>query len=383
MPTQRHTIWQPDVGSQTPRPIDRVSSLGVGHAHREGRGWRTGTTVVAVPRGAIAGVDVRGAGPGTRETDLLRPEHLVQQVHAVVLTGGSAFGLAAADGVMGELEIRGHGFPVGAGPTATVVPIVPAAVIFDLGRGGPHGSGDVRARPDAAFGALAARRALTDVTRRSVRRTADHRQGSVGAGVGAIAGGLRGGVGTATTVLAGGANVTAVVVVNSVGSVIDPSTGLPWECDGFGLRRPRPDERRAIATVVASPPPTPLAATTPLNTTIGVIATDASLTASEATRLATVGHDGLARAIRPVHTMFDGDVLFGLSTAVDAGPALVDPTDALAVRARAGSLTPLFEAGARCVAAAVTAAVLSATSTPGSRPTYRDLCPSAFGGTSG
>jgi L-aminopeptidase/D-esterase-like protein len=355
--------------------IERVPGVGVGHAQRERGVWRTGSTVVVFPRGAVAGVDVRGGGPGTRETDLLRPEHLVQQVHALLFTGGSAFGLSAADGVMTELEACGVGFPVGVGATSTVVPIVPGAVIYDLGRGGRTGVGDVRARPDASFGAAATRAAFA-----RARRTAPTRPevGSVGAGTGAIAGGLRGGVGTASIDLPDGGTVGALVVVNSVGAVIDPSTALPWEPRGLGLRRPANDERRALGELVAPPPPLDAPAPSPLNTTIGVIATDRALTSSEATRLATIGHDGLARSIRPVHTMFDGDVLFGASTATDASSALIDPTDALAVRRRAGELTPLFEAGARCVAIAVAVAVLAARSTPGSRPSYRDVCPSAF-----
>ena len=328
-----------------------VDGLLVGHATRVGRGWRTGTTVVLAPAGAVGGVDVRGGGPGTHETDLLRPENLVEQVHAVCLTGGSAFGLAATTGVMSELEARGIGFPVGRPGAGTVVPIVPAAVIFDLGR-----AGDASRRPDADFGARA--------TRNARRLRAGTGSGSVGAGTGAMAGGLQGGVGQASVRLSNGTVVAALAVVNSLGSVVDPETGLPWERRGTRLTRPRRTELAALRAHLNAARP-------PLNTVIGVVATDDALSKAECTRFADVAHDGLARAVRPAHTLFDGDTIFALSTGHS-------PSAPATGRERALQLTALFEAGAQCFALACTRALLEAHSAPGGPPAYRDLCPSVF-----
>ena len=281
--------------------ITDVPGVRVGHYERVGRGWRTGTTAVIVPAGATPGVDVRGGGPGTRETDALRPENLVPTVHAVCLTGGSAYGLAAADGVVAWLEHRRLGFPVGLDEEPEqIVPVVPAAVIFDLGRGGRFGN-----RPTPEFGWRAADRA----------RGAAPRRGAVGAGAGAVAGGLQGGVGTAACDV-GGTVVGALAVVNASGRVIDPARGLPWCGEGFALRRPPAAERAAL--LAATTPPAPAASEQPLNTTIGVVATSAALTKAEASRLATAAHDGLARAVRPAHAMFDGDSIFALATGRDA-----------------------------------------------------------------
>ena len=177
--------------------ITDVAGLGLGHFHRRSASWRTGTTVVVAPEGAVAGVDVRGGGPGTRETDLLRPENLVSQVHAICLTGGSAFGLAAADGVMSELERRRIGFRVGTA-SDLVVPIVPAAVIFDLGR-----AGHAEHRPDRDFGIRATRSALARTSTARTRQIAVV-EGALGAGTGARAGGLQGGVGMASRVVLSG-----------------------------------------------------------------------------------------------------------------------------------------------------------------------------------
>ena len=188
--------------------ISDVPGIRVGQTERADDDWLTGTTVVvAPPEGAVAGVDVRGGGPGTRETDLLDPTNVVERVHAIVLTGGSALGLAAADGVAQRLLRDGIGHPVG-GP-GEVVPIVPGAVIFDLGRGGTFAH-----HPDAGFGEAAYDAAGTDVE-----------EGNHGAGAGARAGGLKGGVGTASVTLPDGTTVGALVVANPVGSCVDPSTG--------------------------------------------------------------------------------------------------------------------------------------------------------------
>ncbi len=308
-----------------------VPGIGVGHHQRTGSGWLTGTTVVTARAGATPGVDVRGGGPGTRETDALHPTNLVQSIHAVTLTGGSAFGLAAADGVMSVLEDRGLGFPIAGG----VVPVVPAAVIFDLGRGGVFSR-----RPDAGFGARAAKTALAG-------RRSPH-WGAVGAGTGARAGGLQGGVGTASKLVdIGDATfaVGALAVVNSVGSVIDPDTGLPWERAGLRVKRPTAEQRRDIVQAATSAAPS-------LNTTIGVVATSALLDKALASKFASVAHDGLARAIRPAHGLTDGDTIFSLATGDTALPE--DPGELI------GALNSLFQAGADAFAAACTHAIVAA-----------------------
>lgn len=318
-----------------------VPGIGVGHHQRTGRGWQTGTTVVTVRPGAVPGVDVRGGGPGTRETDALRPENLIQEIHAITLTGGSAYGLAAADGVVSALEDARLGFPIG----DHVVPVVPAAVIFDLGRGG-----DVGKRPDGEFGRRAASAAL------SGRRVPAW--GSVGAGAGARAGGLQGGVGTAsTTVQIADTEVVvgALAVVNANGSPIDPATCLPWERTGFRLPRANAQQRNAVREALGRQ------AVTGLNTTIGVVATTARLNKAESSKLAGVAHDGLARAIRPAHSMTDGDTVFALALG-----------DAALPDQRIPALNELLVASAEVFAAACTHAVLAAT-TIGDAPAWSDL----------
>ncbi|MBN9403856.1 MAG: P1 family peptidase [Burkholderiales bacterium] len=248
--------------------------------------------------GAVAGVDVRGAAPGTRETDLLDPANLVQQVHAVLLSGGSAWGLDAAAGVMRWLEEHGRGLPVGSAP-GQLVPIVPAAVLFDL-----H-VGDARIRPGAEAGYAACQAASG----------APPAQGNVGAGAGAVVGKLfgmasamKGGIDTAS-VRVGEVTVGALIAVNALGDVVDPDTGAPIA----GARTPDGRAlRHSVRALLAGEAPQAILAGS--NTTIGVIATDAPLSKARAQRLAGAGHDGLARAIRPVHTMSDGDTLFALST---------------------------------------------------------------------
>ena len=273
--------------------ITDVLGIEVGH-HTDTR-RPTGCSVVIARDGAVAGVDVRGAAPGTRETDLLGPTHTVQQVHAVLLAGGSAFGLDAASGVMRWLEERDIGLDVG----PVRVPIVPAAVLFDLM------VGDSRIRPDADAGYAACEAA----------RAQAPAEGCVGAGAGAVVGkvfgparGMKGGIGTAS-VRVGGVTVGALVACNALGDVVDPDTGAviagARSADGQRMI----DTRRAL---LAGEPPIPILAGT--NTTIGVIATDATLTKVQATRLAQGAHDGLARAINPVHTVADGDTLFALAT---------------------------------------------------------------------
>lgn len=338
-----------------------VTGLAVGHATRGEPGWLTGTTVVLPPpEGVTCGVDVRGGAPGTRETDLLDPRNLVDRVHAVVLSGGSALGLAAADGVCRDLYAAGTGWPMGA--PGEVVPIVPAAILFDLGRGGVFGNA-----PGPQEGAAAVASASDGPVT----------QGSVGAGTGALAGGLKGGIGSASLVLASGHTVAALVVVNAAGSPVDLATGelhavrhgVPGE---FGdLHRPAAEEASAHREALAAARVARIEALRAARaTTIGVVATDAPLTKAGCQKLAGVSHDGLARAISPVHTAFDGDAIFAMSTT--RGEAL-DPVD----------LFELHAAAADCVTRAIGHAMLAATSvdrtTDGgmSLRSWRDTFPSA------
>ena len=343
-----------------------VAGIRVGHHDRRGRGWLTGTTVVLTPAGTVGSVDVRGGGPSTRETDALAPTALVEVVHAVVLSGGSSYGLAAATGVMDWLA-EGHiGFPVGARPEE-VVPIVAGACLFDLGAGGRFGS-----RPDATFGRAAAEGA-------SGRRI---RQGAVGAGTGAHAGALKGGIGSASVVLAGAADaaitVAALVAVNPGGSVVDPSTGEPWGSGHLlageipGLRRPA----AADLTAARADGYTDLRARRPRprNTVLAVVATDAALTKGECARVAAAGHDGMARAIRPVHTMTDGDVVFSLATGTRVLPAA---SSAGFGAGRPVLVSLLMGAAADTVTRAVVHAVIAARSA-GGMLSYLDLYPSAL-----
>ncbi|KQP19106.1 P1 family peptidase [Pseudorhodoferax sp. Leaf265] len=280
--------------------ITDVAGIEVGHFTDSRR--PTGCSVVLARGGAVAGVDVRGAAPGTRETDLLAPSNLVERVHAVMLAGGSAFGLATADGAMRWLEEQGVGLDV----RFATVPLVPAAVLFDLPLG------DARIRPDAAAGyaacAAASRAAPT--------------QGNVGAGAGAMVGkvfgaarAMKGGIGTAS-VSVDGVTVGALVAANPLGDVVDPATGRvvagARTVDGRALL----DTRRAL---LAGEAPRPILAGT--NTTLAVIATDAAITKPQAHRLAQAGHDGLARTINPVHTMSDGDTVFALATGLAPSPS--------------------------------------------------------------
>ncbi|MEV6109891.1 P1 family peptidase [Streptomyces sp. NPDC051940] len=356
--------------------ITDVAGLRVGHAERVGDGWLTGVTVVlAPPGGAVAAVDVRGGGPGTRETDALDPRNLVQAVEAVVLTGGSAFGLDAVGGVVRWLEEQGRGFRVGPDP-AQVVPVVPAAALFDLGRGG-----DWRARPDAAMGYRAAVAAASGVVPAAV-------EGNVGAGTGAVAGGMKGGVGTASVVLASGHTVGALAVVNAAGSTVDPGSGVLYGGlydEGLGLGRPAAEVHAAARARLAaareeSANRFAASARPPLNTTLAVVATDAVLSPAQAQKLAGTAHDGLARAVRPVHLLSDGDTVFALATGerplVPAGPEASEVDPALSVHVEAGALNEVLAAGADALTRAVARAVLAAESveTPGGVfPSYGDL----------
>jgi L-aminopeptidase/D-esterase-like protein len=298
-----------------PGAITDVAGLRVGHFTDSRR--PTGCTVLLCPQGATCGVDVRGAAPGTRETDLLRPDNLVEQVHALLLTGGSAFGLDAASGVMHWLEERGHGLAVG----PAVVPIVPAAVLFDLW------IGDHRIRPDAAAGYAACEAASHEPPA----------QGSVGAGAGASVGklfgidrGMKGGIGTASLKV-GAVTVGALVAVNPTGDVIDPRDGRVIAGTRGADGRPRSASQAITAGEI---PPRALPG---MATTIGVVATDAQLSKAQCQKLASMAHNGLARSIDPVHTMADGDTLFALATGASGRPGEMSVLGVLAatVTARA------------------------------------------------
>ena len=335
--------------------ITDVGGIRVGHHERIdpdvelGSGWASGTTVVLTPPGTVGAVDGRGGAPGTRETDLLDPINSVRHVDAVVLSGGSAYGLAAADGVMRWLEEHDRGVAMEGG----VVPIVPAAVIFDLPVGGWE------CRPTAEFGYGAAESAGEDVA-----------IGTVGAGSGARVGVLKGGVGTASVMLESGVTVGALVVVNAAGDAVDPHTGLPWlayQIEEFGLVAPPADQIAAYADRHTE--------LSPLNTTIAVVATDAVLSPAGCRRVAVAAHDGLARSIRPCHTPLDGDTVFALATGAVEVPA--DPTTPASISPEVPLITAVGAAAADCLARAVLVGVLAAESVAGI-PSYRDMLPGAF-----
>jgi L-aminopeptidase/D-esterase-like protein len=337
--------------------ITDVGGIRVGHHHlldadaSLGAGWACGVTVVLPPPGTVAGVDCRGGAPATRETDALDPVNTVRFVDAVLLAGGSAYGLAAADGVMRWLEEHERGVAMDGG----VVPIVPSAAIFDL----PVGGWD--RRPTAEFGYAACEAAGEGAL--SV--------GTVGAGVGARAGVLKGGVGTASTALPSGVTVGALVAVNAAGDVVDRATGLPWMADlidEFALSAPPAEQIDAFAQL----PPI----LSRLNTTIAVVATDAALSPAGCRRVAIAAHDGLARTIRPAHTPLDGDTVFALATGAVEVPPPADPPAAYAPEA--ALVTEVGAAAADCLARAVLVGVLAAEPVAGI-PTYRDMLPGAFG----
>ncbi len=295
----------------------------VGHARRDDR--PTGCTVILTTAGAVAGVDVRGGAPGTRETDLLRPEATVGVVHAVMLGGGSAFGLAAADGVMRFLRQRDIGYETPNGP----VPIVPAAILYDLG------VGDSASYPDADNGFSACEAASSEPVV----------EGSVGAGTGATVGkmfgsrfAMKGGVGSAGFHFDDGTTVAALMAVNCRGDVADPASGRivagARSADGSGLRDSAAEILEGSRAEISGTH----------NTTIGVVATNRTLTKSECTHLAAVAHDGLARAISPAHTRFDGDTIFFLSTGAAAPPDGADTFDRLEVATAAAVANSILRA---------------------------------------
>lgn len=281
--------------------ITDVPGIRVGHA-TDALGL-TGCTVVLCGPATVGGVDQRGGAPGTRETDLLRPLHLVQEVHAVLLAGGSAFGLAAADGVMRYLEERGIGYATLAGP----VPIVPSAILFDLSLGDP------RARPTAEMGYAACLAASDEPVA----------EGNVGAGTGATAGKALGplqatkvGLGSASIAMGDGLAVGALVAANPFGDIVDPDTGRLLAGPRMpGAVLPVP----TLSLLGGAAQGTAAAAQAGANTVIGVVATNAQLTKEETNYVALMAQDGLARAVRPAHTLFDGDTLFALATGGPTG----------------------------------------------------------------
>ncbi|OBB99020.1 P1 family peptidase [Mycobacterium sp. 852002-40037_SCH5390672] len=342
--------------------ITDVGGIRVGHYQRLdpdaslGAGWACGVTVILAPPGTVGAVDCRGGAPGTRETDLLDPANTVRFVDAVLLAGGSAYGLAAADGVMRFLEERERGVAMDGG----VVPIVPGAVIFDL----PVGGWECRPTAEFGYAACAAAEAGTAMG-----------VGTIGAGVGARAGALKGGVGTASRALPSGVTVGAVAVVNAAGEVVDRATGLPWMADltrEFGLQPPPAEQIDAFAQLPSPSNPVD----NPLNTVIAVVATDAALSSAACRRVAISAHDGLARSIRPAHTPVDGDTVFVLATGAVEVPPAADAPAAFSPETRLA--TEVGIAAADCLAQAVLGGVLAAESIAGI-PSYRDVLPGAFG----
>lgn len=320
------------------RGITAIDGIRVGHHTLTER--PTGCTVILIEQGATGGVSVRGSAPGTRETDLLDPSNLVEQVHAIVFSGGSAFGLDAASGVMRYLEERKVGFPFG----GAYVPIVPAAVLFDLPVGGKP-----LIRPDASCGYAAAKDATDGMVA----------EGSVGAGAGATVGkyggvpgsAMKGGIGTVSITLPSGLTVAALVAVNAAGDIIDPATGQVVagrrSADGKSFL----DARKLLR---AGPPGTQRPGE---NTTLGLIATNAKITKAQARKIADMAHDGYARTISPAHTMNDGDTIFAIGTGSFTGTA---------------DITTIGALGAEAMADAILRAVRQATGLPG-YPAVRDL----------
>ena len=325
-----------------------IAGLTVGHA--DDLTLKSGVSVVIADEPAVASVCVMGGAPGPRETDLLTPEQTGERVDALVLSGGSAFGLDAAAGVQAWLAENGRGFAIG----PARVPIVPAAVLFDLLNGGDKGWGRFSPYRDLGFAAAVA------------ASNRPFRLGSIGAGAGATTATVKGGLGSASARLPGGATVAALVAVNAVGSALVGDTGhfwaAPFEIDGeFGglsYPHPWPDDATEprLKGVARSAPDSAAHA----NTTIAILATDATLSKAEAKRLAVMAHDGFARALYPVHTPFDGDLVFALSTG----------------RRPLGGIAELVElgiAGANVLARAIARGVHAATAAPGDLlPTWRD-----------
>ena len=328
-PGARRSPQQPVTGF-----ITDVDGIKVGHFTDSRR--PTGCTVILYERGAVAGVDVRGSAPGTRETDLLKPTNLVDKVNAIVLAGGSAFGLETATGVMRYLEEHDAGFATAGGK----VPIVPAAILYDL----TVGDGKIRPNADSGY------KACTSAKSGSIE------EGSVGAGAGAtvgkLAGGkpMKGGIGTSSIKLSNGLVVGAIVAVNCVGDVVDPKTGKI-------VAGARTADGKSFLNIVDALRTGRVVAQPGQNTTIGVVATNARFDKTQMTKIAEMSHDGMARAINPTHTPSDGDTLFAMST----GTSAVTP-----------NLTAIGALAAEAVSEAILRAVMKAKSVPGF-PSYMEI----------
>jgi L-aminopeptidase/D-esterase-like protein len=316
----------------------------------------TGTTVILAPKGAVGGVEVRGAAPGTRETDLMRPTNLVDKVDAIVITGGSAYGLATADGVMLWLEQKKRGWNVGGG---NVVPIVGAAVLFDPARFGRAFTD----RPTAEFGRLACEAAGPGPVK----------EGNVGAGAGAIGGGLKGGLGTSSVDLGDGVIVGAIIAVNSLGSTVNLKTG-EFYANYMEIGNEFGSLKQPFLSSVETDGALAFKAEVGKNTVIGCVATNVKLTKAQAQKVAEMAQDGIARAVRPAHTQFDGDTIFALGTGV------LD-LDTLKQQAAwgntAANVLKLGSAAADAVSRAIVHAMLAA-QTVGGVASYHDKYPGAF-----
>lgn len=333
------------VGIGPTNSLTDVPNLKVGHYTRSDDGYRSGTTVIRTEQGATAGYSQMGGAPGTKETDLLKPGGFVRAVHAIVLSGGSAYGLDASTGVMRWMEEHGFGVPIG---TAGVVPIVPSAILMDLGRGG-----DFKKRPDAEFGYKAAEAATTDPVR----------SGREGMGMGA-----GWGMGTASVKLSNGYTVAAIVGLNPAGSPVDPRNCLPYGYfleigNEFNIVQPSAAECTTAGTGRGGP--NDGSDNAPTNTTIALIATDAPMEDLEAERMAVIANAGLARSIRPIHGIGDGDTVFGMATTA--------PDHSLTN----ADLQAIFNAGADALGRAVVHAVLDSKQIGSSRLGYCEQYPSA------
>ena len=328
--------------------ITDVAGLRVGAAHDAAA--RTGVTVLLADTPVVAAADVRGGAPGSRDIEGLDPVMLAPPVDALVLSGGSVFGLDAAGGVMGWLSTQGRGFAIG--PGAPLVPITPSAILFDLNNGGDKNWGEVA--PYRALGRAAA-----------IAASQDFALGNAGAGFGAVCGGLKGGLGSASAVTAGGLTMGALAAVNAVGSALVPGTDIFWaspfeQGDEFGGRKPR----GPLPDIDLDLPPDMKGARAGESTTLAIVATDAALSRVEMKRIAIMAHDGFARALRPVHTPFDGDIVFAVSTGAKEINGAILPYDFLLV----GQIAA--DGGARAIARGVYAA-----ETLGRARSYRDSFP--------
>lgn len=339
----------------SPGPRNLITDVqGIGVGQSEDMTVRTGVTVVVPDNQAIAAVDVRGGGPGTRETDLLSADCLVDAVDAVVLSGGSVYGLEASSGVAAWLGARGKGFTFKS--TDLVAPIVPQAILFDLTNGGDKSWGETP--PYRALG-MEAVAAAGD----------DFQLGTAGAGVGARAGALKGGIGSASIVAPGGFTVGAIAASNPFGSTVMPGSSRFWAAP-FEQANELGDQSRHPAPDILPPDPytdSKVSGSPATNTTIGVVATDARLTPAEARRIAIMAQDGYARSVRPIHTPFDGDVVFALATG-----ALDLPDD----QPRPMMIAMLGALAADTLARAVARGVYEASAlgdAPGDAPAYRDV----------